>query len=136
MRNIKYRTGRWSLGIGYWVLVVLLLAGCGNDAANGPIVASGFIEGEEVMVAPEVSGRIAEMLVDRGDGVAAGDVLVRLDGALLQSQRLEAEAGLAAARANLDLVLAGARAEEIAAARAALAQAEAERDGACSTPRT
>ena len=130
MRNIKYQIGHWSLRIGYWVLVILLLAGCGNDQTNGPIIASGFIEGEEVMVAPEVSGRIAEMVVDRGDAVAAGDVLVRLGDALLQSQRLEVEAGLAAARANLDLVLAGARPEEIAAAQAALAQAEAGRDGA------
>jgi len=82
------------------------------------------------IVAPEVSGRIAEMLVDRGDVVQAGDVLVRLDDAVLQSQRLEAEAGLAAARANLARVLAGARPEEIAAARAALAQAEAQLNGA------
>ncbi|MBE9508907.1 MAG: efflux RND transporter periplasmic adaptor subunit, partial [Chloroflexi bacterium] len=40
------------------------------------------------------------------------------------------EAGVAAARANLARVLAGARLEEITAARAALAQAEAQRDGA------
>jgi len=112
------------------VLLVSLLIGCGNDVADGPILASGFIEGEEVVVAPEVSGRIAEMLVERGDDVQAGDVLVRLDDTLLQNQRLEAEAGLAAARANLARVLAGARPEEISAARAALAQAEAERDGA------
>jgi multidrug resistance efflux pump len=70
------------------------------------------------------------MLVDRGDGAQAGDVLIRLDDALLQSQRLEAEAGLATARANLDLVLAGARPEEVAAAQAALRQATAGRDGA------
>jgi len=116
----------WSFVIGYLVL----LTGCGNSVADGLITASGFIEGEEVVIAPEVSGRIAEMLVDRGDGVRAGDVLVRLDGALLQSQRLEAEAGLAAARANLARVLAGARPEEVAAAQAALAQARAGRGGA------
>jgi len=108
----------------------ILLTGCGNDVANGPIMASGFIEGEEVVVAPETSGRIAEVLVDRGDAVRTGDVLVRLDDAVLQSQRLGAEAGLAAARADLAWVLAGARPEEVAAARAALAQAQAQRDGA------
>jgi HlyD family secretion protein len=119
----------YKLVIGCLVLV-FVLAGCGNEQANGPLVASGFIEGEEVTVAPEVSGRIAEMLVDRGDVVQAGDVLVRLDDAVLQSQRLEAEAGLASAQANLARVLAGARVEDIAAARAALAQAEAELGGA------
>ncbi|MBN1976992.1 MAG: efflux RND transporter periplasmic adaptor subunit [Anaerolineae bacterium] len=107
-----------------------LLAGCGNGQDDGTLVASGFIEGEEVIVAPEVAGRVAEMLVERGDRVAKGDVLVRLDDAVLQSQRLQAEAGLAAAQANLARVTAGARPEAIAAARAALAQAEAERDGA------
>ena len=112
------------------LIFVIVLAGCSTAQANGPITASGFIEGEEVIVAPEVSGRIAEMLVDRGDTVQAGDVLVRLDDAVLQSQRLEAEAGLAAARANLARVLAGARPEEIAAARATLAQAEAQLNGA------
>jgi HlyD family secretion protein len=109
---------------------VTLPVGCRNNAADGPIVASGFIEGEEVLVAPETSGRIAEMVVDRGDEVQVGDVLVRLDDAVLESQRLEAEAGLTAARANLARVLTGVRSEEISAARAALAQAEAQRDGA------
>ena len=120
---------RWLL-FGLLVLVVLLLAACSNTQADGPIAASGFIEGEEVIVASELSGRISEMLVDRGDAAQAGEVLVRLDDAALQSQRSEAEAGLAAAKANLERVLAGARSEEIAAARAALRQAEAQRDGA------
>jgi len=109
---------------------VVLLGGCGNNTTEGPIAASGFIEGEEVVVAPETSGRIVEMLVDRGDEVQVGDVLVRLDDAVLQSQRGEAEAGLAAAEASLARVLAGARPQEIAAARAAVSQAEVERDGA------
>ena len=125
----KSQIGHWSLVIGHLLLVVLL-AGCASVQAEGPLTASGFIEGEEVMVAPETSGRIAEMVVDRGDTVQADDVLVRLDDAVLQTQRLEAEAGLAAARANLARVLAGPRSEEVAAARAALTQAEAQRDGA------
>jgi HlyD family secretion protein len=112
------------------LMLVLPLAGCEDDAADGPIAASGFIEGEEVVVAPETAGRIADMLVDRGDAVRADDVLVRLDDAVLQSQRSEAEAGLATARANLARVRAGSRLEEIAAARGTLAQAEAEWEGA------
>jgi HlyD family secretion protein len=118
------------LVIGHLSLVIFLLIGCSTNQTDGPITASGFIEGEEVIVSSEVAGRIAEMRVDRGDRVAAGDVLVRLDDAVLQSQRLEAEAGLAAAQANLARVQAGARPEEIAAAQAALDQAKAERDGA------
>lgn len=112
------------------LLIVPLLAGCGSQETNGPIEASGFIEGREVEVAPEISGRIAEMLAERGDTVQEGDLLVHLDDAMILSQRQEAQAALAAARANLAHVQAGARPEEIAAARAALAQTEAERDGA------
>jgi HlyD family secretion protein len=128
-RSANRQIANRALAICY-LLFVLLLVGCSTNAEDGSIIASGFIEGEEVIVAPEVAGRVVEMLVDRGDRVAAGDVLVRLDDKVLRSQRLEAEAGLAAARANLARVTAGARSEEIAAARAALAQAEAERDGA------
>jgi len=68
--------------------------------------------------------------VDRGDMVKAGDVLVQLDATVLQSQWSEAKAALAAARANLDGVTAGAPPDEITVARAALAQAETQRDGA------
>ncbi len=112
------------------LVLVVLLVGCDGAAPDDRIMASGFIEGEAVVVAPETSGRIVEMLVERGDEVQAGDVLVTLGDALIQSQRLEAEAGLTAAQANLDRVLAGARSEAVAAARAALAQAEAQRVGA------
>ena len=78
----------------------VLLGGCNSAQVDGTIVASGFIEGEEVIVASEVSGHIAEMMVDRGDVVRENMVLIRLDDAVLQSQRLEAEAALAAASAN------------------------------------
>ncbi|MBN1810729.1 MAG: efflux RND transporter periplasmic adaptor subunit [Anaerolineae bacterium] len=129
MRKSTYRIVRFLVIVSLFIVHLMLLSGCNNGEVNGAIVASGFIEGEEVIVASEVSGRVAEMLVYRGDRVAADDVLVRLDDAVLQSQRLEAEAGLAAAQANLARVQAGVRSEEIAAAQAALAQAEAERDG-------
>jgi HlyD family secretion protein len=132
MTQITHHVSRFTSHVLRFTFV-LLLAGCAGAAVQADddsLIASGFIEGEEVIVASEVSGRVAEMLVDRGDTVQAGDVLIRLDDAALQSQRAEAEAGLAAARANLDRVLAGARPAEISAARAALIQAEAEQDGA------
>ena len=134
---VRNRCGSKSrLRIRHLMFVIVLLAlgvllvGCADDTTIGPIMASGFLEGEEVTVASEVSDRIADMLVDRGDAVAVGDMLVRLDDAVLQSQRLEAEAGLATARANLARVLAGPRSAEVTAARAVLAQREVERQGA------
>jgi multidrug resistance efflux pump len=118
--------------IGHLTSVLLLVTACASSDASteGPIMASGFIEGQEVTVASEVQGRIIEILVDRGDDVQAGDVVARLDDASLKSQREEAEAGLSVARADLNRVQAGPRAEEIAAARASLIEAQTRCDGA------
>jgi multidrug resistance efflux pump len=126
----SYRAVSLLVVVALFIVHSLFLSGCSRSETDGVIVASGFIEGEEVIVASEVSGHIAEMLVDRGDTVTKTMILIRLDDAVLQSQRLEAEAALAAARANLARVEAGARPEEISAAEAALAQVKADRDGA------
>ena len=101
------------------------------------LVASGSIEAEEVSVAAEIGGRIVEMLADEGDEVATGDVLVQLDQTVLLAQReqavaavMQTQAALDAAQAQLDLALAGARPEEIAAAEGVVAQARAGLDAA------
>jgi multidrug resistance efflux pump len=133
------------------VAVVVLAAGVwyANDqaAANGALTASGTVEAAGITVAPEVSGRVAEVAVAEGDTVAQGDVLVRLDATLLEAQRSQAEAGLVTtqatvgsaeaaadtARANLAAVGAGASTEQVAVARRLLEQAqrayEVARDG-------
>jgi len=94
------------------------------------LVASGFIEAEEVTIAPELGGRVVELLVAEGDDVEAGQVLVRLDGTLLEAQIEVAQAALDVAQAGLAQARAGVRPEKIRQAEAALAQAEAGRDGA------
>ncbi len=98
--------------------------------ASGVLRASGFVEAREISVAAEVSGRIAELAVDEGEAVSAGQPLVTLDTTLLDKQIAEAQAAVEVAEAQLDLVQAGARREDIAAARAAVAVAAAARDAA------
>jgi HlyD family secretion protein len=93
------------------------------------LTASGFIEAEEVVIAPELGGRVVALLVDEGEDVEAGQVLVRLDGTLLETQIEAAQAALDVAQAGLAQAQAGARAEQIRQAEAALAQAKATRDG-------
>jgi len=66
------------------------------------IFASGFIEGTTVSIAPEIGGRISEILADEGDSVSAGAVLVRLDDSLLQAEKRQAEASARAAQAQLN----------------------------------
>jgi HlyD family secretion protein len=77
-----------------------------------------------VRVAPEVGGRVIEMLAEEGRRVAAGDVLARLDTADLELALRRAEAERDGAAAQLRLVRAGARSEDI---RQASAQADSVR---------
>ena len=103
-------------------------------AANGAALqASGTVEASDVIVAPELSGRIAEVMVEKGQSVKAGDPLFRLDGELVQAQRERAEAALDAAHANLATAQTGLASAEAAqksalvALEAAQAAAQAER---------
>jgi multidrug resistance efflux pump len=111
-------------------LALIALVGCDEAPEEGTITASGFIEGEEILISSEVSGRVAEIPVGEGDPVEPGQLLVVLDDALLQTERGEAVAAVSAATANLAQVEAGSRPAELSAAQAAVLQAEAERDGA------
>jgi multidrug resistance efflux pump len=113
---------------GLWQPVLAELRLAEPEATN--ITASGFIEAEEVSIAPEVGGRIVEIYVAEGDAVEAGQVLVELDAGLIQAQVVLAQAGLEVAEATLNQIRAGARPEQIRQAEAAVAQAEAARDGA------
>jgi HlyD family secretion protein len=124
------------------VIIIILLAAIGTGvwwftrppaAASEAITlfGSGTIEADEtVAITAELGGRILALKVDEGDEVKAGQVLVELDKADLLALKTQLEADLATARANLELVSAPARAQEIAAAQAQLSQAEVARDGA------
>ena len=95
-----------------------------------PLQASGSIEGDEVAIVSEFGGRIASLNAGEGDDIQAGQVLVELDTSALQAQVAQAQAAVAAARANLDSVKAGTHPAEILAAQAAVQQAIAQRDAA------
>lgn len=90
------------------------------------LALSGTIEGEQIRVSAEGSGKIMEVFVTEGQTVKAGDPLFRLDDTLLQAQRAAASAGvdlsrsaLASAFAQFDLVDSAVQLES-APARAAL----------------
>jgi multidrug efflux pump subunit AcrA (membrane-fusion protein) len=101
-----------------------------SPSEESDLVASGFVEAEEVAIAPELGGRVLELLAAEGDDVEAGQVLVRLDGALLDAQIEVVQAGLDIAQAQLAQAQAGARPEQVHKAEAEMAQAQAGRDGA------
>ena len=51
------------------------------------IQASGVVEAKEVVIAPEIGGRIAEVWAKEGDKLAEGDALFRIEDELLESQK-------------------------------------------------
>jgi HlyD family secretion protein len=86
------------------------------------------VEATEVRIASEVGGRILDLAVNEGQRVSAGEVIARLDTADVELALARARAERAQADAQLRLLLAGARPEDVRQARAQLAAAEA--DGA------
>ncbi|HEY52712.1 MAG TPA: biotin/lipoyl-binding protein, partial [Caldilineae bacterium] len=96
----------------------------------GAIIGSGMIEAKTIAITSQTGGRIVAVYGREGDEVEAGAVLLKLDDSLLQAQRLELEAAIDTARANLDAAKATPRPSDIAAAEAAVAQARTQKEGA------
>ena len=129
------------------VVLAVVLSGCGGSAEETatPEVEMDFVPvvsvtGEVVpttwaTVSAQTGGTVMEVLVEQGDKVAAGDLLVRLDPTDAQLALQQVEAAVETAQAQLALLKAGPRLEQVAAAeaqieaaQAALSQAAAQRD--------
>jgi HlyD family secretion protein len=92
------------------------------------LTAGGYIIPRvRVEVSSKTSGRVEELLVDKGDLVREGQILARLDNKEILSQLAQARANRQAAAARLSEVERGSRPEEIRRAQAAVEQAEANR---------
>ena len=87
---------------------------------------SGQVDATEVQVAPEVGGRIIEMTIAEGDRVKQGDLIARLDTRDVELALQRARADRAQADAQLRLLQAGARGEDIRQAEAQVAAAAAD----------
>jgi HlyD family secretion protein len=128
--------------LGLWVTIGLL-AGCASatteaaptDAvpvvaqdAGDKVVAEAVIEPahwSELRSPSAAGGKVVEVLVEEGDMVSEGDLLVRIDPADAELAVQQAGAALATAQAQLTRAQAGARPEEIAVTEAHLAAAQA-----------
>jgi len=98
------------------LIAVLLAAGASaggwhlynqaSAAAGATLTASGTIEATITTLSPQLGGKVANVRVQEGDAVQAGDVLLQLDDMGLRAQRASVEAGTqaatAAAQAELD----------------------------------
>jgi len=118
-----------------------------QQAASGDIVtafigdlastasATGVVApAREADLALGISGRVEEVLVQIGDEVQAGDVLVTLERGALERNVASAEQSLLIQEANLAEMRRGASESDIAAAEAAVASAQAQLDDLLAGP--
>jgi HlyD family secretion protein len=97
-----------------------------SSADHVILTAGGYIvPRRRVEVSSKVSGRVEELLVDKGMTVREGQVLARLDDRELRAQLAQARASRDAAEARLNEATTGSRPQEIQRAQAAVDQAEA-----------
>jgi HlyD family secretion protein len=90
-----------------------------------PLLVQGEVDATRLDIAARVDGRVAEIPVVRGQDVAAGAVLVRIDNPETIAKSEQTRAARIVAEAQLANINAGTRAEVIAARKAALERAQA-----------
>src|SRR5499425_947081 len=90
-----------------------------------PLLVQGEVDATRFDIAARVDGRVAEIPVVRGQNVAGGAVLVRIDNPETIAKHQQAVAAKIVAEAQLANINVGTRAEVIAAKKAALERAEA-----------
>src|ERR1700726_4261474 len=90
-----------------------------------PLLVQGEVDATRLDIAARVDGRVKEIPVERGQNVPAGAVLVRIDNPETLAKHAQMTAAKAVAAAQLANILAGTRAEVIAARKAALERAQA-----------
>ena len=105
---------------------VVAAGACAEPAPSNELRVSGHVEATEVRVAAEVGGRLVALAVAEGDRVEAGDIVARVDtrGVELEIRRAQAERNVA--EAQLRLLQAGARPEDVRQAQARSDALEAE----------
>src|SRR6188472_2939779 len=90
-----------------------------------PLLVQGEVDATRFDIAARVDGRVAEIPVERGQDVAAGAVLVKIDNPETIAKNEQAVAAKVVAAAQLANIHAGTRAEVIAARKAELERAQA-----------
>lgn len=94
-------------------------------AARRVLAEARVVPLRHVALAVPRGGRVEHVLVEEGDVVRKGDILLRLDSARQAAAVVQAEANVAAAQAELARLEAGATGQEIVAASASLEAARA-----------
>jgi multidrug resistance efflux pump len=90
----------------FLILLSVLLAIAGlyyvfSTPGGNDLVLVGTVDSNQIVVSPQVSGRIAKLLVEEGTPVRQGDLIAELDPAELEAQERAAAATIASLRSRL-----------------------------------
>ena len=107
----------WAAGAVVLAVVALLGWGLYRAAQPVPEQLQGQMEATETDIAPKITARIAQVLVQEGDTVAVGALLVRTDSPEVAAKLAQAQAAQQAAQSVADKARNGARPQEIEMAR-------------------
>lgn len=113
-----------------FVCAIPLLASLFTACTPAPPYATGYVEGEYVLIAPVSTSQISSLNVARGDHVKAGQVLVEMERQDAEIALAQAEAAKSRAESQLANLHEGKRPEEIGVITAMLASARAQGDEA------
>ncbi|MBD5190705.1 MAG: biotin/lipoyl-binding protein [Bacteroidales bacterium] len=112
------------------IIVILLIVAAMAVAGflfikQGPDTIQGQGDATEVRISGKLPGRVAELYVEEGQHVKAGDTLVHIHSSLVEARMAQAEAMETVANATNAKVDAGTRSQIIASAKDIWAQAQA-----------
>jgi HlyD family secretion protein len=108
------------------VVILASAAGCRQRDEGRAPRATGYVEATDVRVAAEIGGRVLEVAVAEGDRVAAGAPLAKIDTTDVDLALQHAIAEREQVEAQLRLLLAGSRAEDIRQSESQLKSAQAD----------
>lgn len=112
------------------VPALLLAVGCAEDAPTDRVRVSGHVEATEVRLAPDAGGRVLTLSAKEGDRIEPGQTVLTLDTRDIALAIDRAKAERAAAEAQLRVVQAAARPEDVRQAESQIATARADQSAA------
>lgn len=113
----KRKNYNLMIGVAALVVILIVISAVGYLVSRPrPVVIQGEAEATEYRVSGKVPGRIEEFRAQEGQAVHKGDTLVIIDSPEIRSKIQEANAAVAAATAQKDKAMNGARQEQITGA--------------------
>lgn len=129
MTDVRERTSaampRWTAHCAVWSLLLIVASLLGGCARGDDEAMTGWVEADLVYVSAPAAGQIRQLMVARGERVAADVPLFQLDADAEVLARLQADAQAAQAQAQAANLRSGRRAPEVAAVAGQLTQAQA-----------